>query len=38
MDTVWNKILTAKQGDFISEIEWAPFTCLFFNANDSIVK
>ena len=27
-----------KQKSFISEIEWAPFKGLFWNANDSIVK
>ena len=26
------------QGTFISELEWAPFKYLFWNANDSIVK
>ena len=26
------------QGSFTSEMEWSPFKCLFWNANDLIVK
>ena len=26
------------QGSFISEMEWAPFKCLFLNVNESVVK
>ena len=29
---IWN------QGSFISEIVWAPFKCILWNANDSIIK
>ena len=27
-----------KQGIFISEMKWPPFMCLFWKANDSVVK
>ena len=27
-----------EQGHFISEMEWAPFKCLFWNVNYSVVK
>ena len=27
-----------KQGNSMSEMEWASFKCLFWNANDSVLK
>ena len=31
-------ISTSKQRSFISQMEWAPFKCLFWNTNDSIAN
>ena len=30
--------VTTKKKVFLSDVEWAPFKCLFWNVNDSIVK
>ena len=35
---LWKEWSSFYQGRFISEMEWASFKCLFWNANGSVVK